>query len=144
MSSSSQLPTNPFAGLLHSVGDLAGDVIEVGELHVQLARADARLAAKRSTGPALLILFGFTALLASLPLIGLAIAGYLTEQYGWSPWKAQACCGIAMSLIATGLIAGGVIGVRSAAGTFTRSIDELSKNVAWVKSMVRTQRKSAT
>lgn len=136
-------PTHPLAGFMHSVSEMAVDIIEVSELQVQLAKADARLAAQRSVLASVIVIAGACSMLASLPLLALGICSFLVAQFGWEPWQAQILIGILLILVSVGLIALGVYRLRTAMRAFGRSSSELSNNVKWIKQLVRGLQKSS-
>lgn len=137
MSSTYQRAPSPLSGLVRSSAQLAGDLLEMGELHWELAREDSKEAFRRSLTPMALIALGMAGSIAGLPLLGMALASVLMEQAGWSPWAAYLLSGAGMMVLSMVLAGIGARGLRSSFRSFSRSTHELSRNLAWLKSLAR-------
>lgn len=137
MSEANKSPTSPLSGLVRSSARLAGDILEMGELHLELAKQDSRDALSRSIAPLALIGLGASGAIAGLPLLGLAASSALIDQGGWSPCYAYLVSGVGMILLSIVLAICGGWGLRQSMRTFARSTGELSKNLAWLKSLAR-------
>ncbi|XZE46508.1 phage holin family protein [Pirellulaceae bacterium SH467] len=137
MSSTYQRSPSPLSGLVRSSAQLAGDLLEMGELHWELARQDSKEACRRAIAPMALIALGMAGSIAGLPLLGMAVASVLMEQADWSPWAAYLVSGSGMMLLSIVLAGLGGWGLSRSLRTFSRSTHELSKNLAWLKSLAR-------
>jgi uncharacterized membrane protein YqjE len=137
MSDTNKGSTSPLSGLVRSSAHLAGDVLAIAELHLELAKQDSRDALSRSVAPLAMIALGASGAVAGLPLLGLAASSALIDQAGWSPCYAYLVCGSGMILLSIVLSISGAWGLRQSVLTFARSTGELSKNLAWLKSLVR-------
>ena len=130
---------HPLAGVVSSASSLVGDVLELGELQVSLAQEDAKKALRSSAIPAGLITVGVVGFISGIPLLGFALASWLESEMDWAPWKAQLSSGIALIVVATLFASLGYLGIRSALTAFRRSTNELTNNVAWLKSLLKGQ-----
>lgn len=136
--------THPLAGVVSSASSLIGDVVELGELQVSLARADAKKALSGSAFPIGLLTVGVVGFISGIPLLGFALASWLETEMQWTAWKAQLSSGVLLVFIATLFAFFGYLGIRSALGAFDRSAQELSTNVAWLKSLLKSQHSTKT
>ena len=126
-----------------SVGDLTHDVIELSELQVQLLSLDAKQSMEKARACLVLAVVGACVLLGTIPVALLALAALLIEQLGWS-----VAAGTAVATFVGLLIAGVVMGVaysyiKKGLVSFDRSREELRRNVAWLKSTLRTRGQAA-
>lgn len=129
--------SNPIAGLISSASDVALDIMEVGELQVQLARLDAKIAMERSLVAALLVIGGWVLTVACLPLMAMGVASWMADQLPWALWKAQLLVGVLATCLALLLTTLGGYRLRYALRAFSRTTSELEKNVSWLKQLVR-------
>jgi hypothetical protein len=121
-----------FAGLAH-------DVIELGELQSQLFVHDVKSTTQKTRTSLLLSVVGACVLLGSIPVLLFAVAELFVEQFDWSR-----SAGFALAaLIGIGGSAGLLVAAwnRLSVGlhSMQRSRDELSRNIAWIKSSLRGQ-----
>lgn len=130
---------HPLAGVVSSASSLVADVVELGELQVSLAKADAKKALSGSAFPIGLLTVGVVGFISGIPLLGFALASWLEKQMQWTSWKAQLSSGLILIVIASLFAFLGYLGIRSALKTFERSTTELSNNVAWLKSLLKSQ-----
>lgn len=133
---------HPFAGVVSSASSLVGDVLELGELQVSLAKADAKKALKGSAFPLGLITVGIVGFISGIPLLGFALASWLETEMNWTSWKAQLSSGLMLIVVASLFAYLGYLGIRSALNAFERSSKELSNNVGWLKSLLKSQHSS--
>jgi hypothetical protein len=130
---------NDQPNVVSSFSGLAHDVIELGELQAQLFALDVKHTTQNTRTSLVLVVFGVCMLLGSVPVALFALAELLHEQLEWS---AAASFGVATLI---GLILSAVILTAAwlsfSAGlvTMRRSRDELSRNIAWVKSSLRSR-----
>lgn len=129
--------TSPISGLASTVSDFAGDFVELVELQVKLAKADAKVAGKRAMVPILGLLVGLCILLSSLPVLALGVALAITDALSLPPWQAYLGLGVVMALLAVGVIYISIKKVKSALGQFKQSAMQLANNVSWVKKNLR-------
>lgn len=123
----------PGDGLIDNISSVGGDIAALASLQSQLAAADARQSLTKA----------IPAVAGLVVAVLLAVAGTVAIVGGLALWIAQAFhLETSVALMLTGLGALvlvallGVISVRlllSSATTFRRSIEELQRNIAWIK-----------
>jgi hypothetical protein len=134
---STTTPPSPLTGMFSSASDVAIDMLEMGELQVQLAKIDGRIAVERSMAALALIIGGGCMTLACLPLMAFGIANCIAVNFQWQPWKAQILIGFLTTCIASIFTILGVYRLRFALAAFSRSSNELTNNANWLKQLVR-------
>lgn len=122
-----------------SVSDLTHDVIELSELQAQLLTLDVKQSVEKARACLVLAVIGVCMLLGTIPVALLALAALLVQGLGWS-----IAASTAVATFVGLLIAGVVFGVaysyiKKGLVTFERSREELRRNVAWLKSTLRTR-----
>lgn len=113
---------------------LARDAIELAELQVKLFKLDSRDAGRNMRATMILSAIALVLLLACLPVVLLAGAEALVEYSQWSRFESLSAVA-GGSLVLCGLL--GAIGwwkLRQGLTSWQRSNEELSRNVAWLKS----------
>lgn len=122
-----------------SFSGLAHDAIELGELQVQLLALDVKSTSQNARGAFVLTVAGASFLLSSISVGLFALAELLTEKLGWS----QAAADIVAALV--GICLGGIFLAtawrqwQAGLSALSRSREELSRNIAWIKSTLRQQ-----
>ncbi len=128
---------SPVRGFFGQAAEVTGDLIELTELQVQLAKADAADAMRMAVRPITVIAVSGVVLLASLPVLFFAIAGLVARYSGVSAELAQmmvSMLAVAIATVAT-MIAARFLG--TAAQPFSRSAAEFKHNVVWLKTIFR-------
>jgi hypothetical protein len=110
-----------------SVSELTSNIIELTELQSQLVMLDVKKSVEKAKLCVILGIVAACLLLASIPVALIALGYLLYEQLEWS--MAASVGGVAYALVQNGVM------------TMERSRDELSRNIAWLKSTLRTQGK---
>jgi hypothetical protein len=128
---------SPIGGVLSSASDVALDIIEVGELQVQLARLDAKTASTRSITAFAFVIGGTMINVACLPLVAMALANILSDLLDWELWISQLVVGMLSTCIGVSLIIFGAYRLLYAISAFERSSTEFTHNVSWLKQLVR-------
>lgn len=121
-----------FAGLTH-------DVIELAELQSQLLAIEARQTAQRTRMSLILATVGVCFLLGSISIALIELAELLLA---WTEWPRAACYGISTLVglaLSIGLVVAAWLQFKSGIKQLDRSRDELSRNIAWVKSSLRSR-----
>ena len=129
--------TSPVRGLVGQAAEVTGDVIELAELQLQLAKADAEDAIRIAIRPILFIGFGGVLLLASFPVVLFAAAGFLARYTEMSVELAQLVVGLVAAVIAIITASVSVYSLKSSFTPFSRSADEFKQNIAWLKAIFR-------
>jgi hypothetical protein len=120
--------------------ELAHDVVELAELQAKLLSLDAASAWERIRVGVVLVIVGACVLLGSLPVVLLSLAEALAEYALWPRTAALAAAG-GIGLVAAGVILGlAWYRLKTMMAAFRRSQEELSQNVAWLKTSLRRQR----
>ncbi len=117
-----------------SFSGLARDVVELAELQGQLAGLDAATAWRRMRGGLVLAIIGGCTLLGCVPVVLAVGSAALVEFAGWT-WTAGLAltggCGLLIAVIVLAVAYGKL---KTTLQPFNRSRDELSSNLAWLKS----------
>jgi len=124
--------------LAQGAGDLAHDVIELGELQVSLLKADAADAVKGAITPVILIGVGAVVMLSTLPVLVLSV-GYLVAENvtAMSTSASLASTAGVFVLVFGGMVAGGAWLLTKRLNVFSRSMEELSRNIRWIKTVLK-------
>lgn len=124
------------AGVLGNLSEFASDCSTLAELQAQLAALDAREAARRAALPLGAAVLGLTLLLAGVPvlLVGLAETLHALTSLG-RPGSYLIVAGLAV-LLGAGLAGLGLSRFGHVSGAFARSREELTRNIAWVKTVL--------
>jgi len=122
-----------------SVSDLTHDVIELSELQVQLVTLDAKHSMQKARACLVMAVIGAAMLLGTIPVALLTIAALLVETLEWS-YAASAGVATLVGLLITAIVMGVAYGyVKNGLVSFDRSTEELRRNIAWLKSTLRTR-----
>jgi hypothetical protein len=129
--------TSPVRGLVGQAAEVTGDVIELAELQLQLAKADAADAMRIAVRPMFFIGIAGVLMLASFPVLLFATAGFLS-RYAVIPVElAQLIVGFIASVIAIITASVSLRSLKSSFTPFSRSAEEFKHNIAWLKSIFR-------
>jgi hypothetical protein len=122
-----------------SFSDLTHDVIELAELQTQLLAQDVKKSAQNARMAIALCVVGLCMLLGCLPVLLILLAEVLVDAAGWSR---SASFGVAamVGLLASGVtLALGYARIKSGVIALDRSREELNRNIAWLKSTLRSR-----
>jgi hypothetical protein len=125
-----------FAGLTH-------DVIELAELQAQLLALDVKSTSRKARTSLILVIVGVCLLLGTIPIALATVAQVLIQQFGWSPMAGFASASLLGALLSAGMLGAAWSRFRSGIVTMHRSREEFNRNIAWVKSSLRTSASSA-
>ena len=129
---------SPFAeGVIGNLAELGGDIATLAELQVQLAVADAKESAAHAAIPLVLLGAGLVFTLAALPVALIGAAMILAEamhlnQPGWA-YLIVAAVVVAATVV---LVLIGLPRLTKSFATLVRSKEELTRNVAWIKTVL--------
>jgi hypothetical protein len=126
-----------------SLGGLTHDVIELAELQAQLFALDVRETTQSTRTALIVAIMGACAALGSIPVALIALAQLLIEQLSWSAATSYGVAALVGLVISVVLLLTAWPRFRSGAVTMKRSREELSRNVAWVKSSLRKRASAA-
>ncbi len=125
------------------VSDLAHDCMTLAELQVKLMKVDLKEGLSRLVAPLLMGIAGITALLASLPVLLLAIAALLQELAGMSSGVSLLLAS-GIGLVLAALLGGWALSaVRRSFPMMERSRTEMTYNLEWMKHILSRHRQSA-
>ena len=122
-----------------SFSGLAHDVIELSELQAQLFVHDVKSTGQKTRTSLVLGVVGACVLLGSVPVLLFALAELFVEQFGWTRsagFAVSAVIGIAAS---AGFLAAAWNRLSVGLKSMQRSRDEFNRNIAWIKSSLRSQ-----
>ncbi len=122
-----------------SFSGLAHDVIELGELQSQLFVHDVKSTAQKTRTSLVLGVVGACILLGSVPVLLFALAELLVEQFGWTRSAGFAVAALVGIVVSGGILAAAWNRLSVGLSSMQRSRDELSRNIAWIKSSLRSQ-----
>lgn len=125
------------AGVGRSVSGLAHDVIELAELQAQLLALDLRDSGSRAAPPVALLVSAVLLALGSMPVLLLGIGWLLVRQAGWTEGAAFLSVGGGAVLLAAATAWIGSRRLQSAITILTRSTQELSENIQWLKQTLK-------
>jgi hypothetical protein len=120
-----------------SFSGLAHDVIELGELQAQLLRLDVKNTSRNARGAFVLTVAGASFLLSSISVGLFALAALLVETLGWSQSAADIVAALVGIVLGLAVLAAAWHFWQSGFGALKRSRDELSRNIAWIKTSLR-------
>ncbi len=118
-----------------SAGQVVHDVVSLAELQIQLFKSDAGEAVGRLVRPLLVFAAGILLLLGTLPVVLIAIAIGLVSL-GMPPAGAYALVAVLSIVVAVGMAAWARQRFLAMPAAFTRSQEELVRNITWIKDAV--------
>jgi uncharacterized membrane protein YqjE len=128
---------NPVSGIVNSIADLAGDLLEIFELQIRLASKDAKEAMSSGVLPSIALAIGMCLMVAALPVLAFSLAKLVRIQFETSEWVAELAVGGSMTMLAIIISFIAIRKLKNNLAIFGRSTSELSKNIAWLKSVAR-------
>jgi uncharacterized membrane protein YqjE len=121
------------------VRDLAADIVCLAELQGQLFLTDMREGRSRVVRSLAMLGAVPVLALAALPVLLLGGSTWLAEQFAWNAAVVQVALS-ALLLVVAGLFGWrGWVAFGSAFETLTRSRDEFSENIRWLKSALKSR-----
>lgn len=125
----------PVRGFVDQAAEVAGNVIELAELQIQLAKEDAKSAVNNCIGLLITLAVSGLLLIATLPLLFFGLAGWLAQATELSLFIAQIIVGGGVALIAILMAAIAGRSLKNSLSPFRRSAAELNSNIAWLKTI---------
>lgn len=122
-----------------SFSDLAHDVIELAELQSKLFALDIKSTTAKTRTSLLLSVTGVCLLLGSIPVALYALAELFVEQFGWSQSAGFAVAALIGLALSGCFLAAAWQRFRTGMNIMQRSREELTRNIAWIKSSLRSQ-----
>jgi hypothetical protein len=122
-----------------SFSGLAHDVIELGELQAQLFVHDVKSTTQKTRTSLLLSVVGVCVLLGAVPVLLIAIGEFIAEQTGWPRSGGLAIAAVIGIVASAAILAAAWNRLNAGLNSMQRSRDEFSRNIAWIKSSLRSQ-----
>lgn len=119
-----------------NIASLVRDLARMGDLQLQLLSLDVKQFWSSARIGLTISLLAAIAILASLPVLLLGIAGVLERVTGWSPDVCRLILGAATTVVGASVMWVAVTRVGNAAATFKRSQEELTENLKWVREVL--------
>lgn len=135
-------PDGKKPNVTEGVTGLTHDVIELAELQVQLLQLDMRQSFDKARTCVILAVVGACLLLGTIPVALLTLAAVLYEQAGWSIAASAGVAALVGLLVTAAILGVAWSYMNKGMVTLERSRDELRRNVAWLKSTLRTRGKA--
>ncbi len=120
-----------------SFSGLAHDVIELGELQAQLFALDVKRTSLNARGAFVLTVAGASFLLSAISVGLFALAELLVEELEWDKSTADLVTAVVGVALGGGILAAAWRQWQSGISALDRSREELSRNIAWLKSSLR-------
>lgn len=122
-----------------SFSGLAHDVIELGELQAQLFVHDVKSTTQKTRTSLLLAVVGVCVLLGAVPVLLMAIGQFLAEQAECPQSAGLAIAAVIGIVVSATLLALAWSRLSEGLNSMQRSRDEFSRNIAWIKSSLRSR-----
>ena len=129
--------SSPPNGLAQGMGDVTHDILSLAELQFEIFRSECREGLKGMFVPVALLLGAATVAVGTVPIALIFLAELLTQVAGLSRAAAFSIA------VLGGFSAAAVMGVvgwsymRGVARIFTRSREELTRNMTWIKQALK-------
>jgi len=120
-----------------SFSELTHDVIELAELQAQLFTLDVKEMSQSTRTSLVLAIVSASVLLGSIPAALIALAELLVQTLGWSQAAGFGVATVVGILVSAAIGAAAWSRFRTGLVTMRRSREELSRNIAWIKSNLR-------
>jgi len=120
-----------------SIADLTHDTMSLAELQFELFRVDCRDGLKRMLIPGALLLLAGIVAVGSVPIALLLMAELLAQAAGLSRAAALSIAALSGFIVAAAIGFVGWFHLRGVVRVFERSLEELARNVAWIKHAVK-------
>lgn len=128
-----RVPIDPAAAMVANIAEFGNDVATLAELQAKLAVMDLREAQKRATIPVALLVAALWLALGVVPVLLYGIAELLVLYAGLNlGWALLAASGGTLLLAAVLVFLGGTA-LSRCSGSFRRSQEELTRNIAWIR-----------
>jgi len=125
-----------------SFSELTHDVIELAELQAQLLALDVKTTTQKTRTSLILAVVGICILLGSIPVGLMAISHIFIDQLQWPPAAGYAVGMLIGIVLSAAFMAAGYYQISTGFSALERSREELRRNIAWIKSSLRSQRHS--
>jgi len=127
-----------------SFSELTHDAIELAELQAKLFALDVKETSQSTKTSLILAIVGSCLLLGTIPIALIALAELLIEQLDWSHAVSYGVATLVGILVSAGILATAFARFRSGLSSMKRSREELSRNIAWIKTSLRSRASAST
>ncbi len=122
-----------------SFSELTHNAIELAELQAQLFSLDVKETSQSAGISIALVVGSVCMLLGTIPVVLIAIAQLLVEQLGWSLSAGYGVAALIGIVASAGIGAAAYTRFSNGMATMKRSREELNRNIAWLKSNLRSR-----
>lgn len=127
-------------GVAASISGMTRDAIELAELQTQLLACDLKESGQRARTSLILGVVGVCLLLSAFPVMLMALAVLLNTLIEWPPAAGYGIAALVGLAASGGVLALAYARFRQGIVTLDRSREELSRNIAWLKSQLSSHR----
>jgi hypothetical protein len=122
-----------------SVAGLTHDVIELAELQGQLFALAVKHTTKNVESALVMTVVGACLLIGAVHVGLIALAEFLIAEFGWTKTSGYGVATLIGVVISLGVLGVAWAQLRSGFGALNRSREELKRNIAWIKSNLRSR-----
>jgi uncharacterized membrane protein YqjE len=126
-----------------SLSGMTRDAIELAELQAQLFAYDVKSSGERARSSLMLAIVGVCLLLSAFPILLMALAVLLNTLIEWPPAVGYAIAGVVGLLASGAVFAVAYAQFKRGILTLDRSREELSRNIAWLKTQLSRTRNTS-
>ena len=127
----------PPNGVAKDMGELTHDIVSLAELQFELFRNDCREGIKGLLMPVALLLFAGIVAAGTIPVALIFLAEVLAQVAGLSRAAAFSVAALGGAVVAAAMGTVGWSRIRGAADVFARSGEELTRNMTWIKHVLK-------
>jgi hypothetical protein len=120
-------------GVAKGMGELAHDIVSLGELQFALFKVDCRDGLRQILIPVALLMFAGIIALGTVPVMLILVAEVLTQAAGLSRAAAFSIAALSGFIAALAIGVAGWFFLRRVVHVFERSREELTNNMIWIK-----------
>jgi hypothetical protein len=126
-------------GVASSFAELTSNAIELAELQAQLFSLDVKQTSQSAGISVALVIGSVCMLLGTIPVVLIAIAQLFIEKLLWSQAAGYGVAALIGILASAGIGAVAYTRFSSGMATMKRSREEFNRNIAWLKSNLRSR-----
>ena len=120
-----------------SFSELTHDAIELAELQAKLLALDVRCTTQRTKVSLILTVLGVCVLLGTMPVALITVAYVFIQELEWTPLGSYALATLIGIVLSGSILAAAWMKLQSGMEVLERSREELGRNIAWIKSSLR-------
>jgi len=127
---------SPEGRVVGGLADFGNDVATLAELQGKLALIDLKECLGKALIPLVLVAVGLIVLLGAVPVVLLGAAELLAAALRIGTGQATLITGAVVLVLAASVVTVAALKVGPAFSSFNRSCEELSRNIAWIRTVV--------